>query len=373
METRAPFVVVGGFILAAIIAVFGFVYWLNNTGGLGARTTYNVQFNGPVPGLLVGAAVLFNGIRVGEVSQLSLAPDSPRRVNAVISVTPDTPVRRDTKVGLDFQGLTGVPVVALEGGEELIANGPIPILVAEPGAGQSMTQAARDALRRVDSILATNSDSLKATIDNLRIFSEGLAKNTGRMDGIFAGLEKMTGGGAPSAKVIYDLKVPKDFGESRKPLKGQLAISEPTTILLYDTQRILFMPPGNDPSGFANIQWSDSLPKLTQEKFIQSFENYDLAHAPLRASDASKADFQLQLDIRAFQITLAAEPFAEIGMSAKLVDKSGRILAARIFREKKTISAMDPANATSAFNDAFEIICRDVVGWTAGHIGVKTQ
>ena len=78
METRAPFVVVGAFVLAAIAAVFGFVYWLHNTAGLGPRVTYHVQFEGSVPGLLVGAAVLFNGIRVGEVSDLGLAPDDPR-------------------------------------------------------------------------------------------------------------------------------------------------------------------------------------------------------------------------------------------------------------------------------------------------------
>lgn len=40
METHAPFVVVGAFTLAAIGAVFGFVYWLHNTGGLGTRTSY---------------------------------------------------------------------------------------------------------------------------------------------------------------------------------------------------------------------------------------------------------------------------------------------------------------------------------------------
>ena len=55
METRAPFVIVGAFVLAAIVAVFGFVYWLQNTGGLGPRSTYHVQFEGSVPGLLVGA------------------------------------------------------------------------------------------------------------------------------------------------------------------------------------------------------------------------------------------------------------------------------------------------------------------------------
>src|SRR6202048_2442788 len=136
METRAPFAVVGAFVLAAIVAVFGFVYWLHNTGGLGPRTTYHVQFDGPVPGLLIGAGVLFNGIRVGEVADLGLAPDNPRRVNATISVSATTPVRSDTKVGLEFQGLTGVPVIALEGGTQLTNSGPVPTLIADQGAGQ---------------------------------------------------------------------------------------------------------------------------------------------------------------------------------------------------------------------------------------------
>src|ERR1700712_4019237 len=139
METRAPFVVVGAFVLAAIAAAFGFVYWLHNTGSLGPRATYHVQFDGSVPGLLVGAAVLFNGIRVGEVTDLGLALDSPRRVNATISVASTTPVRSDTKVGLEFQGLTGVPVVALEGGVLLSNSGEVSTLIADPGAGEGMT------------------------------------------------------------------------------------------------------------------------------------------------------------------------------------------------------------------------------------------
>src|SRR5690349_8040403 len=130
METRAPFVIVGGFVLAAIVSVFGFVYWLQNTGGLGPRATYNVRFEGSVPGLMVGAAVLFNGIRVGEVSELGLVPGDPRGVRAAISVASSTPVRSDTKVGLEFQGLTGVPVIALEGGAQVTQSGAVPTLMA---------------------------------------------------------------------------------------------------------------------------------------------------------------------------------------------------------------------------------------------------
>src|ERR1700744_612628 len=224
METRAPFVVVGAFVLAAIAAVFGFVYWLHNTGRLGPRATSHVQFDGSVPGLLVGAAVLFNGIRVGEVTDLGLAPDSPRRVDATISVASTTPVRSDTKVGLEFQGLTGVPVIALEGGTLLANSGPVTTLVAEPGAGEGMTQAARSALRRVDSVLADNAEPLKNTIANLQVFSEGLARNTGKLDNILAGLEKMTGGGTPVQKTTYDLQALQNQGPAPKTIKGQLSI-----------------------------------------------------------------------------------------------------------------------------------------------------
>ncbi|MEA2345928.1 MAG: phospholipid/cholesterol/gamma-HCH transport system substrate-binding protein [Thermoanaerobaculia bacterium] len=364
METRAPFVVVGAFVLAAIAAAFGFVYWLHNTGSLGPRATYHVQFDGSVPGLLVGAAVLFNGIRVGEVTDLGLAPDSPRRVNAAISVASTTPVRSDTKVGLEFQGLTGVPVIALEGGKLLANSGAVPTLIAEPGAGQGMTQAARDALRRVDSVLAENSEPIKSTIANLQIFSEGLARNTGKLDGIVAGLEKMTGGGAAAApKITYDLRAAQDVAAPDKALKGQLGLPEPTAVAMLQTQRFLFSPAG-DYAGFAEALWADSIPKLLQARLIESFENYDLAHAPLRSADGASADNQLAIDVRRFRISTDAEPTAEIAISVRILDKNGKVVVSRLFQQSVRLEKVEPAAAAAAFNEAFGRIAQDLIGWT---------
>jgi len=363
METRAPFVVVGAFVLAAIAAVFGFVYWLHNTGGLGPRATYHVQFDGSVPGLLVGAGVLFNGIRVGEVTDLGLAPDNPRRVNATISVAATTPVRADTRVGLEFQGLTGVPVIALEGGKLIMNSGEVQTLIAEPGAGQSMTQAARDALRKVDSVLSENSEPLKDTIANLKVFSEGLARNTGKLDGIVAGLEKMTGGGTPAQKITYDLRAPQNPGPAGKTVKGQLAIPEPTAVAMLETQRMLFSP-AKDFAGFADFLWADSIPKLLQARLIDSFENYDIAHAPLRAADVGQADFQLLIDVRRFQLAVESAPAVEIELSARLVDKSGKVIASRLFEESEKFEKVEPAAAVAAFNAAFGRIAKDMIAWT---------
>jgi phospholipid/cholesterol/gamma-HCH transport system substrate-binding protein len=363
METRAPFVVVGAFVLAAIVAVFGFVYWLHNTGGLGPRATYHVQFDGSVPGLLIGAGVLFNGIRVGEVTDLGLAPDNPRRVNATISVASTTPVRADTKVGLEFQGLTGVPVIALEGGALQANTGTVPTLIADPGAGQSMTQAARDALRKVDTVLTENSEPLKKTIANLQIFTDGLARNTGKLDSIIAGLEKLTGGGTPVQKITYDLRAPKNLGPMGKTLKGQLAIPEPTAVAMLETQRILFSP-AKDYPGFAEVLWADSIPKLLQARLIESFENYDIAHAPLRTTDIGQTDYQLLIDVRRFRVAVDSGPAAEIGLSARVVDKNGTVIASRLFEESQKFDKLEPPATVAAFSEAFGRIARDMINWT---------
>jgi phospholipid/cholesterol/gamma-HCH transport system substrate-binding protein len=363
METRAPYVLIGTFVLAAILAVFGFVYWLNNTGGIGPRTNYHVQFQGPVPGLLVGAGVLFNGIRVGEVTQLGLSPDNPRFVNATVSVATTTPVRADTKVGLDFQGLTGVPVVTLEGGTIVAKSGELPVLIAEPGAGQSMTQAARDALRRVDSVLQDNSGPLKDTIANFKTFSDGLARNTGKVDGILAGLEKMTGGGAPAQKITYDLRTPQNLGPAGKTLSASLAIPEPTAVAMLQTQRMLFSPVGDNP-GFAEFLWADSIPKLVQARLIDSFENYDIAHAPLRTSDLGQADFQLLIDIRRFRIATDGDPRVEIGLTARIVDKNGKLVASRLIEASEKLDKVEPGAAIAAFDAAFARIAKELIGWT---------
>jgi phospholipid/cholesterol/gamma-HCH transport system substrate-binding protein len=362
METRAPFVVVGAFVLAAIAAGFGFVYWLHNTGGLGSRMTYHVQFDGSVPGLLVGAAVLFNGIRVGEVTDLGLAPDSPRRVNAMISVASTTPVRSDTKVGLEFQGLTGVPVIALEGGTSLVNSREVPTLIAEPGAGEGMTQAARDALRRVDSLLADNAEPLKNTIANLQVFSEGLARNTGKLDSIVGALEKMTGGGTPTQKITYDLRAAQGFETPNQTAKGQIAIPEPTAVAMLETQRMLFSP-AKDYPGFAEFLWADSIPKLLQARLIESFENYDIAHAPLRNVDGGQVDFQILIDVRRFRVAVDSDPAVEVALSARILDKDGKIVAARLFEENQKVHQVDPEVVVAAFDGAFGRIARDMIAW----------
>jgi phospholipid/cholesterol/gamma-HCH transport system substrate-binding protein len=380
METRAPYALIGLFVLAAIGAVFGFVFWLHNTGGLGERTVYRVRFENTVSGLLTGAAVLFNGIRVGEVTDLGLNPDNPHEVMATIAVVTTTPVRVDTQAGLEFQGLTGVPVISLRGGSAEAATlastkDRASVLVADSAAGQSMTEAARQALHRLDVLLADNSGDLKSAITNLNTFTGALARNSDRVDNILSGLDRMTAG-APAKPVAttYDLKAPVTFPQPHndKASKSQLVIVEPTAVVALDTQRIIVGPGIADGPTSDNAQWSDTIPKLLQAKIIQSFENANYLGAVARPMDGLTPDYQLLIDVRAFQVstspTDAAKPVARVGFGAKILGNNGRIIGSRTFNAEVAAMDIGAPGAAAALDAAFGKAAVDLVVWTVGAI-----
>jgi phospholipid/cholesterol/gamma-HCH transport system substrate-binding protein len=372
METRAPFALVGLLVVAAIGAIFGFVYWLNNTGGLGQRTNYEIRFEKTVSGLLKGAGVLFNGIRVGEVIDLKLSPDEPGKVSATVAVATGTPVRADTHVSLEFQGLTGAPVVTMEGRSKMApfpASAGVPVLTADPAAGVSMTQAARDALLKLQNLLTENSEPLHSTLNNLNIFSATLARNSDRLDGIIAGVERLTGTGpAAATPIVYDLTTPHDFPSLKKTPSGQFTVAEPTGVLMFDTQKILVRPSGGEGPTFANAKWSDNIPKLLQERIIQSFENANLLKSVAKPMDGLAASHQLLIDIRSFQLAMAPTPTAEVEFSAKILGDNGKIVDARIFHASVPVKTADAPAAAAGLDEAFGKTAIDLVVWASGLI-----
>ena len=188
MEDRAKYVLIGLFTFAVIAGAFGFVYWLHATSGTKDTAAYRVIFSGSVTGLRPGAPVLFNGIRVGEVSELELT-DNPAEVAATLAVGPKTPVRSDTTVSLDYAGLTGIASVSLKGNlgsapplEARSATSCRPCGRKRPPATCRRPRAKR--LRKVDAILTQNQESLHKSIKNIETFTDALARNSDNIDTI---------------------------------------------------------------------------------------------------------------------------------------------------------------------------------------------
>jgi phospholipid/cholesterol/gamma-HCH transport system substrate-binding protein len=196
METRANFVLIGSFTLAVIAAAFGFVLWFQSLHTTKARSPIRIVFEGPASGLRNGGSVNFNGIRIGEVISVKL--DNPRRVVALAMVENKAPIRKDTLVGLEFQGLTGVAAISLKGGEEAAPAVPldedgIPILTADPNGLQDVTEAIRGTLQNINKVVADNQEAVKSSLRNLETFTSSLARNSEKIDNIMLKVDGVMG------------------------------------------------------------------------------------------------------------------------------------------------------------------------------------
>ena len=121
MEIRARYVQMGAFTLAVMVGwVLASSTGSTTPGGCASAPSTGSRSRARSRDCCRGSAVLFNGIRVGEVTALELDPPDPRQVMATIAIERSAPVRADTQVAIDFQGLTGSPVIALAGGSSMI-------------------------------------------------------------------------------------------------------------------------------------------------------------------------------------------------------------------------------------------------------------
>lgn len=196
METRANYVLIGLFTLAVIAGAFGFVLWFKNVSSTKLRTPLRIVFEGSASGLRNGGSVNFNGIRVGEVTSVKL--DNPRRVVALAMIENVAPIRKDTLVGLEFQGLTGVSAISLKGGAPDAPPVPLdedgtPVLTADPESLRDISESIRATLANVNRLVADNQETLKNSFQNVEIFTSALAKSSENINGILAKADAVMG------------------------------------------------------------------------------------------------------------------------------------------------------------------------------------
>jgi len=196
METKANYVLIGAFTLAVVAAAFGFVFWFQNLGAAAQRVPLRIVFEGAASGLRTGGNVNFNGIKIGEVTSIKL--DDPKRVVVITNVDKSAPIRKDSLVGLEFAGLTGVSSISLkggslEGGGVPVAEDGVPTLTADPNAIQDIGEAVRGVLQNVNKLVLDNQEALKSSMANVEVFSKSLASNSARIDSIMAGVDGLMG------------------------------------------------------------------------------------------------------------------------------------------------------------------------------------
>jgi phospholipid/cholesterol/gamma-HCH transport system substrate-binding protein len=182
METKANYLMIGGFVLGVLALAFIFVFWMSNFGGGGQR--YMIVFESSVAGLTSGSSVGFNGIRVGEVQSFALDPEDARKVQVLVSVRDDTPVRENSHASIQSMGLTGGSGIQITPGSPdspllvATAENPVPVIRADPGSGQGVFEAGSAALNnanvfisKLNALLDENEKAINTTMTNVEQFT----------------------------------------------------------------------------------------------------------------------------------------------------------------------------------------------------------
>ena len=187
MERHANYALVGIVTLGLFIGLLAFVVWLAGFQFNKHYDIYDVSFVGPVRGISDGGEAHFNGIKVGEVTKLSLDPINPSRVVARIRLTAGVPVRTDSYAILEPQGITGVNYIQLTGGspgkpllKAVTLRGVVPMIYSQKSAlsdllegGGTVLQRAVESLERVNKLLSDqNIASLTATLSDVRALAD---------------------------------------------------------------------------------------------------------------------------------------------------------------------------------------------------------
>jgi phospholipid/cholesterol/gamma-HCH transport system substrate-binding protein len=117
METRAHYVAVGAFVLAAILLAFVTVLWLGRSELSEQAKRYYIFFRGSVAGLNKGSQVQYNGIPVGRVVDIRVDPDDVEKIQVTVEIdTSIVDIKTDARAFLEANLLNGVATIQIRGG-----------------------------------------------------------------------------------------------------------------------------------------------------------------------------------------------------------------------------------------------------------------
>jgi phospholipid/cholesterol/gamma-HCH transport system substrate-binding protein len=191
METRARHIAVGGFVLVLLVCAGLFAIWVAKFSNQVVYVPYYTRLSGSVSQLRVDSTVLFGGIPIGRVTDVSIDPENSELARVDFVVRSGTPIRTDSQATVEIQSLAGGVGLQISRGTtsaQRLAPGlevpggysPLERLVSQaPTLLAKLTQIAEN----LNTMLSPqNRDALTETLSNLRDLSVSLKSHEGQID-----------------------------------------------------------------------------------------------------------------------------------------------------------------------------------------------
>jgi len=182
----------------------------------------------------------------------------------------------------------------------------------------------------------------------------------------FAGVSLVLGACANSAPTaLYGLSAADSSGLAGRRKSAQVLVTRPRALKALDTEYIAVVEQGPVYSYFPNVAWADSLPSVVQSKIVETLQNTNRLRGVGLPGDGLLIDYQLQTELRAFELRVDGRNRGTVEIAAKLVnDRNGRNVSSRVFRAETSSGGTAPDQAVTALNRSADEVLAQMASWT---------
>jgi phospholipid/cholesterol/gamma-HCH transport system substrate-binding protein len=170
MTTEAK---VGAFVIASVLALGSAMYYVSTTQTVRGQVTYNTHLR-YAGGLAPGAAVLFGGIKVGQVTAVRPWSQDPTQIEILFAVKSGTPLNQKSTARVGTLSLMTTPALMITTGSNEAGR---------LNAGDVVPSAESLSLEEIEARAAELAESANGLITDLRKVIPGLTGDARRLLG----------------------------------------------------------------------------------------------------------------------------------------------------------------------------------------------
>ena len=172
------------------------------------------------------------------------------------------------------------------------------------------------------------------------------------------------GGGAQPLDT-YELTAPTADISGPRRRWMQILVAEPTAIKVLDGQNIVVKPGPRVVQFLEGAQWADRLPRVIQAELVETYQASDRFGGVGKPGEGLAIDYQVVIDVRAFEVRVEGQARAEIELYVRLLnDRNGVVRAARTFTASALVLGEGNDAFVGALDQAFQVVAEDIVRWT---------
>ncbi len=192
MERNANFIFVGVIALFGLISLGIFAFWLGKYGSNEDQfQSYRTYVSESVAGLKASSPVRLKGIDVGFVEEGRIDGENPERILIDFKVEKNTPIKSDSVIVLNSQGIAGIGYLEIKGGTNgspflsAVDKSERPVLTSHPSMISVVTNKAELILTHIDKtvlkidqlVSERNIQNTTTSLENLSLISTELKNN----------------------------------------------------------------------------------------------------------------------------------------------------------------------------------------------------